>query len=219
MNPRRNAPEKTIGMLNLDSLVDIVSNSVGILIILAVFMALLSYIEHVPETTPETRVVDATEKILIPWAHYSQKSGLLFLLRDNRVIRLDRADYYRKLKKTLSGSNASPPRRLRFDTHSVVLETGSGHAHCIEFETRPGAGEWWHQFMRTNGMLDQTILNHRPEETYFFFWVAPDSFELFREVRETLWNRNFEVGWKPVNEDSPLRYCTGFAQSRSFRPQ
>ena len=31
--------------LNLDSLVDIVSNSVGILIILAVFMALISFME------------------------------------------------------------------------------------------------------------------------------------------------------------------------------
>ena len=40
--------------LNLDSLVDIVSNSVGILIILAVFMALISFMEFTPQTTPDT---------------------------------------------------------------------------------------------------------------------------------------------------------------------
>ena len=59
--------------LNLDSLVDIVSNSVGILIILAVFMALISFMEFTPQTTPDTRVNEETDKILIPWGHYSQK--------------------------------------------------------------------------------------------------------------------------------------------------
>ena len=51
------------------------------------------------------------------------------------------------------------------------------------------------------------------------FWVDPDSFELFRDLRQSLWDVNFEVGWKPVRRDSPLRYCSGFGQFRSFQPQ
>ena len=78
--------------LNLDSLVDIVSNSVGILIILAVFMALISFMEFSPQTTPDTRVNEETDKILIPWSHYSQKNALLFLISEKRVLRLDRGE-------------------------------------------------------------------------------------------------------------------------------
>ena len=59
--------------LNLDSLVDIVSNSVGILVILAVFMALISFMEFTPQTTPDTRVNEETDKILIPWGHIRKK--------------------------------------------------------------------------------------------------------------------------------------------------
>ena len=88
--------------LNLDSLVDIVSNSVGILIILAVFMALISFMEFTPQTTPDTRVNEETDKILIPWGHYSQKTAMLFLIRENRVLRLDRGGILSKTQKSTS---------------------------------------------------------------------------------------------------------------------
>ena len=205
--------------LNLDSLVDIVSNSVGILIILAVFMALFSYLEFTPETTPDTRVSENPEKILIPWAHYSQKTALLFLVRDNRILRLDRSEYYRKIRKQLNGPNPSPPQSLSFEKYRVELETHGGHNHCLEFHPSPGAGLWWHQFTGSQGPLENLTREMRPEENYFFFWVDPDSFELFRELRHTLWSKDFEVGWKPVREQSSLRYCTGDSRSRSFRPQ
>ena len=124
--------------LNLDSLVDIVSNSVGILIILAVFMALFSYLEFTPETTPDTRVSENPEKILIPWAHYSQKTALLFLVRDNRILRLDRSEYYRKLRKQLNGPNPSPPQSLSFQNtgwnskHMEVTTTALNSIHLQE---------------------------------------------------------------------------------------
>ena len=84
---------------------------------------------------------------------------------------------------------------------------------------QPNAGQWWHEFQRSGGVLEQLLDQHRPAETYFFFWVDPDSFELFRDLRQSLWDVNFEVGWKPVRRDSPLRYCSGFGQFRSFQPQ
>ena len=131
--------------LNLDSLVDIVSNSVGILIILAVFMALISFMEFTPQTTPDTRVNEETDKILIPWGHYSQKTAMLFLIRENRVLRLDRGEYYQKLKNQLHGPDPSIPQRLTFDTHSVEIQMLGGNSHCLYFEAKPGAGFWWHQ--------------------------------------------------------------------------
>ncbi len=211
-------PSSGLTTLNLDSLVDIVSNSVGILILLTTFVALLT-LTAAQDTTPETRKLEkATEKVVIPWSHYSQKSGLFFLLRKNQVLHLDRAEVYLKLQERLSG-DVPPPTELALEGYDVTLTPISGHAHCLDFQPQPNAGQWWHEFQRGGGVLEQLLDQHRPAETYFFFWVDPDSFELFRDLRQSLWDVNFEVGWKPVRRDSPLRYCSGFGQFRSFQPQ
>ena len=49
------------GLLNLDSLVDIVSNNVGILVILAVFMAMFSLIEKSDQATKEDHSFEIIE--------------------------------------------------------------------------------------------------------------------------------------------------------------
>ncbi|MDP6488464.1 MAG: hypothetical protein QF825_08980 [SAR324 cluster bacterium] len=206
------------GLLNLDSLVDIVSNNVGILVILAVFMAMFSLIEKSDQATKEDQSFEIIEKIKIPWSHASQKNNLLFLLRDDRILYLDRALVYQNLKKYLSGKEALP-KQISLIQYSIKLTTGSGHAHCLEFLPSPGAGQWWHQLSQHDGLLQSLMKKYPPEENYFFFWVDPKSFELFREIRGSLWGQSFEVGWKPVRRESTLRYCSGNEQARSFQPQ
>jgi len=206
------------GLLNLDSLVDIVSNNVGILVILAVFMAMFSLLEKSEQVPEKEQPFENIEKIKIPWSHSSQKNNLLFLLRDNRILYLDRALVYQNLKKHLSGKEALP-KQISLNQYSIKLTTGSGHAHCLEFLASPGAGQWWHQLSQHDGLLQSLMKKYPPEENYFFFWVDPKSFELFREIRESLWGQHFEVGWKPVRRESTLRYCSGNEQTRSFQPQ
>jgi hypothetical protein len=206
------------GLLNLDSLVDIVSNNVGILVILAVFMAMFSLLEKSEQVPEKEQPFENIEKIKIPWSHASQKNNLLFLLRDDRILYLDRALVYQNLKKYLSGKEALP-KQISLNQYSIKLTTGSGHAHCLEFLASPGAGQWWHQLSQHDGLLQSLMKKYPPEENYFFFWVDPKSFELFREIRESLWGQHFEVGWKPVRRESTLRYCSGNEQTRSFQPQ
>jgi hypothetical protein len=206
------------GLLNLDSLVDIVSNNVGILVILAVFMAMFSLLEKSEQVPEKEQPFENIEKIKIPWSHSSQKNNLLFLLRDDRILYLDRALVYQNFKKYLSGKEALP-KQISLNQYSIKLTTGSGHAHCLEFLASPGAGQWWHQLSQHDGLLQSLMKKYPPEENYFFFWVDPKSFELFREIRESLWGQHFEVGWKPVRRESTLRYCSGNEQTRSFQPQ
>jgi hypothetical protein len=206
------------GLLNLDSLVDIVSNNVGILVILAVFMAMFSLLEKNEQAPEEEQPFENIEKIKIPWSHASQKNNLLFLLRDDRILYLDRALVYQNLKKYLSGKDALP-KQISLDQYTIKLTTGSGHAHCLKFLPSHGAGKWWHQFSQKEGLLQSLMKKFPPEENYFFFWVDPKSFDLFREIRESLWSQRFEVGWKPVRRESVLRYCSGNDQARSFQPQ
>ena len=204
--------------LNLDSLVDIVSNNVGILVILAVFMAVFSFLDTREQKSLEEQTEKQIEKLKIPWSHTSQKNSLLVLLYDDRLLYLDRALIFQKLKKYLSGREPLPTE-LSLDQYSVKLIYGGRHTHCIEFLPSPGAGEWWHNFSRHEGLMQSLMKKYPPEQNYFFFWVDPYSFDLFREIRKTLWEQRFEVGWKPVTEESSLRYCSGDTQSGRINPQ
>ena len=206
------------GFINLDSLVDIVSNNVGILIILAVFMAMFSLLEKSEQVPTTEQSIENIEKLKIPWSHVSQKNNLLLLLRNDRLLFFDRALVYQRLKKHLSGSDPLPTN-ISLDQYSIELTAGGGHAHCLEFFPSPRAGQWWHQVSQHNGLMQTLMKKYPTEENYFFFWVDPDSFDLFREIRKSLWEKRFEVGWKPVRIESPLRYCSGDDQTRRFQPQ
>ena len=206
------------GFINLDSLVDIVSNNVGILIILAVFMAMFSLLEKSEQVPTTEQSIENIEKLKIPWSHVSQKNNLLLLLRNDRLLFFDRALVYQRLKKYLSGSHPLPTN-ISLDQYSIELTAGGGHAHCLEFFPSPRAGQWWHQVSQHNGLMQTLMKKYPTEENYFFFWVDPDSFDLFREIRKSLWEKRFEVGWKPVRIESPLRYCSGDDQTRRFQPQ
>ncbi len=201
--------------LGLDSLVDIVSNNVGILVILTVFMALISLLNPA-DTPPEEQeeVLRNTKKIVIPWSHYSQKSSLLFLVRDNHILYLDRVPIYQKLTSDLQYTS-SPNTEFTFPEYTVDLIVYSSSWHCLDFHPKDQAGEWWHQ----ETQIEKLMAAHTPNEFYFFFWVDPDSFELFHEVRNHLWENNFEVGWRPVLKKSNLRFCDGAGRFLSFQPQ
>tara|TARA_B100000945_G_scaffold238806_1_gene194944 strand:- start:30 stop:686 length:657 start_codon:yes stop_codon:yes gene_type:complete len=218
MRKKKEFPGDLQSYLNLDSLVDIVSNNVGILVILAVFMAVFSLMDKRVIMSPEDQPEKQIEKLKIPWSHTSQKNSLLFFLQDDRLLYLDRALVYNKFKKYLSGKEPLP-KELSLDQYSIKLTVGGRHTHCIEFLPSPAAGEWWHNFSNHGGLMQSLIKKYPPEQNYFFFWVDPDSFDLFHEIRKTLWDQRFEVGWKPVSEESDLRYCSGDAQSGIINPQ
>ena len=106
------------GFINLDSLVDIVSNNVGILIILAVFMAMFSLLEKSEQVPTTEQSIENIEKLKIPWSHVSQKNNLLLLLRNDRLLFFDRALVYQRLKKYLSGSDPLPTN-ISLDQYSM----------------------------------------------------------------------------------------------------
>lgn len=201
-------------VVGLDSLVDIVSNNVGIFIILTVFMALLSLLESKEEVPEKQETLLETRKVEIPWTHSSQKSGLWFLIQDNRLLFLDRGQVYDKLSERL-GENNEPETHYSFEEYTVDLIALSSANHCLDFKPEKKAGEWWYQAKT----LEQLMQKHPPTEFFFFFWVDNKSFELFHEVRAHLWENKFETGWKPVSNTEKITYCNGASRLMGFQPQ
>lgn len=206
--------------LNLDSLVDIVSNIVGILVILAAFMALFGLINPAPllERQQARVAVQPPKKLLVPWSHATNKNSVLFVAQGNRLLHFDLRAFYRELAQR---SSQERPRPVTVEQEGARIRffPVTNQIYCLEFSPYPDAGETWLQASGQGSAWQQVKQRYAPENFYYFFWVAGDSFELFREVRSRLWQDNYEVGWKPVGEDTPLEICTGFEGSSAFQPQ
>ncbi|MDH4248818.1 MAG: hypothetical protein OEW39_13495 [Deltaproteobacteria bacterium] len=206
--------------LNLDSLVDIVSNNVGILIILAAFMALLALINpgfalKDPVRLDQSRSVP---RLRVPWSHPTHKTPIFFFVRDNRVQHLDMREFYAALSQRTPGSRV---REESFSFKSLDLRffPVTNQIYCLEIKPHPGGGEPWPVAAKPGSEWEQTLRRYPPERHTFFFWVGGDSFALFRDIRESLWNRQVEVGWKPALANTPLEVCNGFENATGFQPQ
>jgi hypothetical protein len=204
----------------LDSLVDIVSNNLGILIILAAFMALFGLIDPASLQEPEQAQARLAlpKKLLVPWSHPTHKHPILFVMKGNRILQLDMPGFFKAL--------AEEPRQtrpkavtIRQEEVTVRFFPVTNQVYCLEFQPKPRTGETWHQAGRPTSRWSRALAGYRPEKFYYFFWVSGDSFELFREVRKRLWDAQYEVGWKPIEKQSPLEICNGFEGATGFQPQ
>lgn len=206
--------------LNLDSLVDIVSNIVGILVILSAFMGLITLLQ--PDRDPtgarQLSLRQIPKKILVPWSHPTTKNHLYLALRGNRIQFFDLRSFFLQLaEKKFSGTNA--PVTIAQKGVDIRFFPVTNQIYCLEFQSGRGFGENWLQAQRPQSTWKKVLSEYPPEKYVLFFWVGGDSFELFRQIRKSLWERQYEVGWKPALKDDPLEICNGFEGSNTFRPQ
>ncbi|MDH5752355.1 MAG: hypothetical protein OEZ59_08060 [Deltaproteobacteria bacterium] len=211
--------KKEGGFMSLDSLVDIVSNNVGILIILAAFMALMALFN--PNMAPEKErllIKNPPRRLLVPWSHATNKNQIYFSLRGNRLQLLDLKEFYWNLARHEPGETPQP-LELQLEGLDVKFFPVTNQIYCLEFNPRKGAGETWIEANKPGSRWLRTLEEYPPEHYTLFFWVEGEAFGMFREIREYLWQRNFEVGWKPSLRDDRLELCNGFEGSTAFQPQ
>jgi len=207
--------------LGLDSLVDIVSNNVGILVILAVFMALFAIMNPAKPTEQARRPPlgePPPERIEVPWSHATNKNMVLFSLRRNRLQHFDMRAFFRDLGAREPGQRPAPVT-VEAKGLTVRFFPVTNQVYCLEFSPHAGAGETWLEAQRPGSDWRETLGAYPREGFIYYFWVTGDSFELFREVRRRLWQDQVEVGWKPVTPDSKPEICNGFEGSTTFQPQ
>ena len=206
--------------LNLDSLVDIVTNIVGILIIIAAFMAMLALVNPVRSSSrlEAPRALPAPQRLQVPWSHPTHKQTVFFAVRENRVQFLDLKPLYGQLM-ALDPGRRGEPVTLSQPGAKVRFFPVTNQIYCLEFTPRSGAGETWAEAQRANSRFRQVLARYAREGYVYFFWVAGDSFEGFRDFRQGLLKQQVETGWKPVGPAAPLEVCNGFEGSNTFQPQ
>jgi hypothetical protein len=206
--------------LNLDSLVDIVSNNVGILVILAAFMAMFALVNPRGSTgDPASPHVEPPPKRLrVPWSHPTTKNSVYVILRHNRLLPVDLRTFFERLA-ALPSPDRMRPLEVELPRLLVKFFPVTNEIYCLEFEPDAESGETWLQAQQPQSAWQAMRAAYPAERYVYFFWVEGDSFELFRELRGHLWDEQVEVGWKPVEAEQPLAVCNGFEDAGAFQPQ
>lgn len=201
---------------NLDSFLDILTNTVGVLMFISLFATLIA-----TGSSPKTNVTIQT-----PLVSSTQKKSLWFEIQGNKVSYLNLRDVRKKeveLTRNLPNCNqASGQSNYQSCLFSVLGRQGNFTANTDSYRVRtvdegvsllfqpksPGIGETTAQLTANNSAYRQVLARFNPEQDYLIFIVRPDSFETFRTARKQAWDAGYEVGWEPHPQEEPIKIRT-----------
>lgn len=207
---------------NLDSFLDILTNTVGVLMFIGLFVALVT---AEVETIVRTPVVSDT-----------RKNPKFFEVTDDQIKYLDTDQVSRQLDLYMQGlpqcekpevpSDFIPEmydyyisraeeyqrcelRRLeRLQNYSTTtryyearVAGGSGIAYVPLPEVE---GEKPGDIQEESSNFREVLQNLNPQTDYLAFLVRSDSFTGFRQARELAWEKGFDVGWEPMEGDRTI---------------
>lgn len=211
---------------NLDSFLDILTNTVGVLMFIGLFVSLLA--------------VEAGTIIRTPLRSETKKIGKFFEVRNNQIYYLSNdqleneiAQFYATLPncKTPRVPDNIPSLYSLYlqEKERYELCVNSRNARLANFSYNDGnytvnftpegsliyqpnlavKGENSEQFKNDNSQFVTTLKELNPQANYIAFIVRPDSFEAFRSARQKAWSLGYDVGWEPFPQDRILVFGSG----------
>jgi len=200
-------------LISLDSLTDIVSNSVGILIIFAVINLIHDN--------------NKTFQLEIPIEHATELSPVFFISKDDRIIKLDTETIFSNAALQATGGTARNKRLFPLNYGGLLGKIDKDKG--FSFYARDTSN--WEPFQsldKRSSKLKDELSALDPKKQYAYFFVYDNSedgsnigsgFEAFRKAREYLKTRFVKTGWQPVNSDSPAHLCDrSFSQACTYLP-
>lgn len=212
---------------NLDSFLDILTNTVGVLMFIGLFVSLLA--------------VESGPTIRTPLRKETNKSPKFFELRNNQVFLISAPvveekineltaslpscerpeiepnvpeymyEYYLRKAEEYQLCMSSRLERIKsfyVDSGEYVVTIGGNGG--IVFQPKEGVkGETLRELGGKNSEFVDFLKQLNPRENYIAFIVRPDSFQVFRKARQIAWNLGFDVGWEPLGDDSILVFGSG----------
>lgn len=211
---------------NLDSFLDILTNTVGVLMFISLFVTLIA-----TGSSPKTSVTIQT-----PLASPTDKESLWFELNGNKISHLNLRQVREQelelsgnlpnCNKPLSNSNSSDyalrqsnyescllsilgrQTNFRASTDNYQISTVDRGVSLLFDPLSEDIGETSSQLTAPNSDYRQVLSQFNPNQDYLVFIVRPDSFETFRAARQQAWDAGYEVGWEPLTQDAPIKIRT-----------
>lgn len=210
-SPRRPQPPS----LSMDSFLDIVTNVVGVMILVALVTVVNSAGITISLGTP---------LLHDPPEHAAR---LLFECRAGRVVRIDDDTIQERVGKLIrdhrekSGGSfdlRDVPKLLEeqdvgdefYRVKGEIIDAGVFYYLTCTYEPRAEVqGEDARQMSQADSDYAQLLATLEPGEHYLFFLVRPDGFEAFRAARRLARARGLETGWHPRPPEIPIRFGPG----------
>ncbi len=214
---------------NLDSFLDILTNTVGVLMFVSLFVTLIA--------------VEADSIVKTPIVSKSTKEPRFFEIRDGKVTYLNdtkvqqeieslignlpncnrpdysdefdltgSSEYVRRMSEYRSCISSRSNRLINFQTQTEYYNVKMTNASTFSMVYEPIAtkeGENKDQIAAKKSEFNQVLADLNPQKDYLAFIVRPDSFSAFRVAREQAWAQGFDVGWEPHKEDIPITFGSG----------
>jgi len=212
---------------NLDSFLDVLTNTVGVLMFIGLFVSLLT--------------VEADRIIKTPLRAETDKKGVFFELRNNQLFYISDPEIETQIEDIYSSlptcNLPEPPRSRSQFAYQTYLNEINIYNSCtsniarrvknfsvdngqyrvsftadasLRYEPISNAqGEENQQIGAENSQFAQILQTLNPNEQYVAFIVRPDSFSTFRAAREKALTKGFQVGWEPFAQNNILVFGSG----------
>lgn len=192
---------------NLDSFLDIMMNTVGVMIFVLLFVTLSAAQASVLVPTP---LVRPTQKLAI------------FFEADSQRIRMIDVDAVDTVMRKRLARNRAAIRRGALSVDEALTGTilagdylarweGDAAAGRISFTYRPQPTGGTHidSLNRSDSPFLARIATLDTGTAFVAFLVRPEGYPTFRKAREVAARRGLEIGWEPVERGRLIRFGSG----------
>ncbi|WP_298615353.1 hypothetical protein [uncultured Thermosynechococcus sp.] len=211
MKRSRTRPQVQAPSQNLDSFLDVLTNTVGVMIFVCLFASLTAAVSPALVRTPIARE--------------TRKQVYFFECRENRALPLEEDQAREAIDRHLRHITENPFADLRqiqeqleafhhrtryYDVRLRLVRSQGQPILQTLFEPRDRtAGEPLSTLEKPTSNFRRTIDRLSPSQHSLVFFVRPDSFDCFRAARAIAWRSGFDVGWEPMAEDRAIIFVSG----------
>ncbi|MEA5534446.1 hypothetical protein [Crocosphaera sp. XPORK-15E] len=207
---------------NLDSFLDILTNTVGVLMFISLFITVVA--------------VESSSIVSTPLVSNTKKKPRFFEVRNNKISYINDEEVDRQIailmKNLPECSLPEVPSNLDTYTYQYYLDRIQEYQSCrvqtiqsfkgfrgqtehykVKFydldallyePLTPETGESYKTISQTDSEFNKTLEKFDPNTDYLAFIVRPDSFSAFRVARKQAWKAGYNVGWEPLKQDTPI---------------
>ncbi|MGK7958149.1 MAG: hypothetical protein AB4063_23270 [Crocosphaera sp.] len=207
---------------NLDSFLDILTNTVGVLMFISLFITVVA--------------VESSTIVTTPLVSNTEKNPRFFEVRNNKISYIDDEEVDRQIALLMKNlpecSLPEIPTNLDTYTYQFYLNRIQEYENCrlqtlqsfrqFRGETEhykvtfydtdaliykpltPETGESYQTIAQPDSDFNNTLEKFDPNTDYLAFLVRPDSFSAFRQARKQAWKAGYNVGWEPLKQETPI---------------
>lgn len=166
-----------------DSMVDVLSNMVGALLLLCILTAL--------------EAGSLKWELFISRERLAGTSPVAYMVRDGAVRQFD-VDYLAQAMATAEADSKELPASREFEFDAVLHAKPDGGMRVELRESPAYAGIPIGDVLAGGGRINQQLAALNSGEHHVYFYLAPNAFEHYVALRRHCQARGLKVGWSPV---------------------